>query len=254
MARIWLACAALLGLAFVALLALSAHGPQLLAALFDIRVPDLAGPPPAAAGNKGGSALATLAPAAGAGSSGLRLNAFEQALVVHGFHAIALAVAALWIALRGGLFANLAALGFLAGTLLFSGGIYARALGEPVDPGLTPLGGTILLGAWAVFALAALFGGAAAGAPAASRPATRAAPAAPPARPVTRAATAAPPARPASAATVFTGWASATPATARATPPAQQAARPLQVEARHQHGGSARPAVEGPPKRPAVSR
>lgn len=247
MARIWLASAALLGLAFVALLALSAHGPQLLAALFDIRVPDLAGPPPTAADAdaKGGSALAAIAPAAGSGA--LRLSSLEQALVVHGFHALALGLAALWIGLRGGLFANLAALGFLVGTLLFSGGIYARALGEPVDPGLTPLGGTILLGAWAVFALAALFGGASA--TTAARPVARPAPAPAP-RP---AATAARPTA-ASAATVFTGWGAANaPASARAASAPQQG-RPLQVEARHQPATPPRPVVSGPPKRPSVSR
>ena len=249
MARIWLASAAVLGLGFVALLALSAHGPQLLAALFDIRVPDFAGPPPAAAeaGAKGGSALAALAPAAGSGA--LRLSAFEQALVVHGFHAVALGLVALWIAVRGGLFANLAALGFLVGTLLFSGSIYMRALGEPVDSGLTPLGGTILLGAWAVFALAALLGGSSAATAPAAGPAARPA-SAPAARPP---ATGTRPAA-ASAATVFTGWGGATaPARTRAAT-APQAGRELPVEARHQPGGGARRPVSGPPKRPAVSR
>lgn len=245
MARIWLACAALLGLSFVALLALSAHGPQLLAALFDIRVPDLAGPPQpvAGAGGKGGSALAALAPAAGAGSGGLRLTSFEQALVVHGFHALALGLVALWIALRGGVFANLAAIGLLTGTLLFSGGIYARALGQPVDPGLIPLGGTILLGGWAVFALAALFGGASA------VPAPR-----PVARP-TVAAAPRPAARPAasSSVTVFTGWDGSTPAPRPAAIP-QPPGRQLQVETRHQQTQGSRPAVSGPPKRPTVSR
>jgi len=242
MARIWLACAALLGLAFVALLALSAHGPQLLAALFDIRVPALGGAD--AAAGKAAGALAAAPAAAGAGP--LRLSPFEQALVVHGFHALALGLAALWIGLRGGLFANLAALGLLGGTLLFSGGIYLRALGESVDPAVTPLGGTILLGAWAVFALAALFGGASAGAPSSARPVARPAPAAAP-RPAARPAAA-------SAATVFTGWATAAaPATARAAA-VRQPARPPQVEARHQDAQGARPPVSGPPKRPTVSR
>ena len=249
MARIWLASAALLGLALVALLALSAHGPQLLAALFDIRVPDLAGTPPTAAGAgaKGGSAPAAIAPAAGSGA--MRLSSFEQALVVHGFHALALGLAALWIGLRGGLFANLAALGFLVGTLLFSGAIYARALGEPVDPGLTPLGGTILLGAWAMFALAALFGGASAATAPAARPVARPTPAPAP-RP---AATAARPAA-SSAAAVFTGWGGESAAAGVRAASAPQQGRPLQVEARHQPANAARPAVSGPPKRPSVSR
>jgi uncharacterized membrane protein YgdD (TMEM256/DUF423 family) len=249
MARIWLACAALLGLSFVALLALSAHGPQLLSALFDIRVPDLAGALAAGGGGAGkaGPALAAAAPgtggAPGAGGA-LRLTSFEQALVVHGFHALALGLAAVWIALRGGLFANLAALGFVAGTLLFSGTIYARALGEPADPSLTPLGGTILLGAWAIFALAALFGGASAAT--APRPVARPTVAAAP-RPAPR------PAAAASAATVFTGWAGSSPAP-RPAPAAQAASRQMAVEARHQQNQGHRPPVSGPPKRPSVSR
>lgn len=232
MARIWLACAALLGLAFVALLALSAHGPQLLAAVFDIRVSPAA---PVAAGKAGVAAAAAAAAAPAAGGGGpIRLTSFEQALVLHGFHALALGLVALWIAVRGGLFANLAALGFVAGTLLFAGPIYLRAMGEPVDASLTPLGGSILLGAWAVFALAALFGGASAGAPAAARPVAR------------------PAARP--AATVLTGWATATPA-ARSVPVAQpQQNQQVAVENRRQEFTTNRPPVSGPPKRPAVSR
>lgn len=233
MARIWLASAALLGLSFVALLALSAHGPEFLSAVFGLRVPDLAG---AAAAGKAGPALASSAPGTG---GVLRLTSFEQALMVHGFHALALGLAALWIGQRGGLFAHLAALGFAAGTVLFAGTIYARALGEPVDPSLTPLGGTILLGAWAMFALAALFGGALR---AGSAPRPAAAP-----RPAPRPAAA-------SAATVFTGWAGSTPATPRPVPVDQPAVRQLRVETRHQQTDGSRRPVSGPPKRPTVSR
>jgi uncharacterized membrane protein YgdD (TMEM256/DUF423 family) len=236
MARIWLACAALLGLAFVALLALSAHGPQLLAAVFDIRV----SPAPLVADGKAGvaaAAAAAAAPAAGGGGP-IRLTSVEQALVLHGFHALALGLVALWIALRGGVFANLAALGFLTGTLLFAGPIYLRAIGEPVDSSLTPLGGSILLGAWAVFALAALFGGSSAGAPAAARAVAR------------------PTSRP--AASLSTGWATTAPA-ARSVPvagpqPQPQQTRQVAVETRRQPSTANRAPVSGPPKRPAVSR
>ncbi|MCX7684876.1 MAG: DUF423 domain-containing protein [Acetobacteraceae bacterium] len=242
MARLWLAVAALLGFAFVALLALWAHGPQLLAALLDIGLPEDAGPPPpgAAAGAKPGSAIAA---AGAAGQTGLA--AIEQALVVHGFHALALGLAALWIERRGGLFANLAALGFAAGTVLFCVPIWARALGEPMDPGLTPMGGSILLGAWAIFALAALFGGSAASA--AASPARPTAPA------VSRTSPA-PSSRP-GASTPQRGWMAggSPPASAQQAPPAP-APRTLPVEARHQPPAAPRPAVSGGPKRPAVSR
>jgi len=160
MARVWLACAALLGLSFVALMALSAHGPDLFAAL-------AAGS--TQAGAKSGPALAA---AGSAGGGLLRLSSFEQALAIHGVHALALGIAALWVDRRGGFFANVAALGFLFGTLLFSGTIYARLAGETLDPSLVPLGGSVLLGAWAILALAALFGGASA-AVAPARPAAR---------------------------------------------------------------------------------
>lgn len=243
MARLWLAVAALFGLSFVALLALSAHGPQLLAALFDIRLPDVG--PPAAAGAGGKPA----AVAAAAQPGLLRLSPLEQALVVHGFHALALGLAALWIDRRGGLFANLAALGFAAGTVLFCAPIWARAMGEAVDPGLTPMGGSILLGAWAIFALAALFGGASAAAPTAARPAP--APASrPAAAPSPRPAAA--PAR-AAAAAASRGWMAggSLPTYVQEQAPAP---RGLPVETRHQPPASSRPAVSGGPKRPAVSR
>lgn len=205
MARVWLALAALMGLAFVALLALAAHGPQMLAALLGLPLPGMAGGP---------------LPRAEAGL--VRFSALEQALLLHGFHALALGLIALWIDRRGGVFANLAALGLVVGTWLFCWPIWARALGQEVPPGLTPLGGSLLLGAWAVFALSALFGGASA-----RRPAPAAAP-----PPATR------------------GWPS------RPTPPAAESATttPLPVEERHQPPAEQRPAVSGAPRKPAVSR
>jgi uncharacterized membrane protein YgdD (TMEM256/DUF423 family) len=209
MARLWLALAALMGLAFVALLALAAHGPQMLAALLGLPLPEMAGGPP---------------PRAEAGL--VRFSALEQALLLHGFHALALGLVALWIDRRGGVFANLAALGMVAGTWLFCWPIWARALGQEVPPGLTPLGGSLLLGAWAVFALSALFGGASA-----RRTADRTAPAASP-----------PPAA--------RGWPT------RPAPPAAESATttPLPVEERHPPPAEPRPAVSGAPRKPAVSR
>jgi len=208
MARVWLACAALLGLGFVALMALSAHGPDLFATI--------AGLSPSS-GTTSNAALATMA---SSGGGPLRLSPFEQALALHGVHALALGIAALWIDRRGGVFANLAALGFLVGTLLFSGTIYARMIGEAVDPSLIPLGGSILLGAWAILALAALFGGAPA-----------------PARPVARPAVAPAVGRPTASVPAMTQPAAARPAD------------------RHQPPSAAlRPPVVGAAKRPSVRR
>lgn len=207
MARVWLACAALLGLGFVALMALSAHGLDLFGTIAGLS---------ASSGAKSNAPLATMA---SSGGGPLRLSPFEQALALHGVHALALGIAALWIDRRGGVFANLAALGFLVGTLLFSGTIYARMIGEAVDPSLIPLGGSILLGAWAILALAALFGGVPA-----------------PARPVARPAVAPAVGRPAAS----------VPAMAR------PAARPAD---RHQPPSAAlRPPVVGAANRPSVRR
>jgi len=207
MARVWLACASLLGLGVVALMALSAHGLDLFGTIAGLS---------ASSGAKSNAPLATMA---SSGGGPLRLSPFEQALALHGVHALALGIAALWIDRRGGVFANLAALGFLVGTLLFSGTIYARTIGEAVDPSLIPLGGSILLGAWAILALAALFGGVPA-----------------PARPVARPAVAPAVGRPAAS----------VPAMAR------PAARPAD---RHQPPSAAlRPPVVGAPKRPSVRR
>jgi uncharacterized membrane protein YgdD (TMEM256/DUF423 family) len=232
MSRLWMTVAALLGFVFVALLALSAHGPELLAALFDLRLPGGAG---GAAGASGGGKPPAAAPTIG---GPLRLGALEQALLVHGFHVLALGLAALWIGQRGGFFANLAALGFAAGTVLFCAPIWARASGLAADPSLTPLGGSILLGAWALFALAAMFDGSATAAP---RPAQRPSPAPAPARP--------PAAAP-------RGWLSGSQQAARPAQPGggAEASRGLPVETRHQPPAAPRPAVSGGPRRPAVSR
>jgi uncharacterized membrane protein YgdD (TMEM256/DUF423 family) len=228
MARLWLAVSALLGLSFVALLALSAHGPQLLEAVLGIRIGDLAGPPqPVAGGGKGGSGIAALAAPAPPGP--LRLGPLEQALVVHGFHALALGVVALWIDRRGGLFANLSALGMVVGTLLFAAPIWGRAMGQAMDPSLTPLGGTILLGGWAILVLAAVLGGGA------SRGAVSGSVAAPARRPM-------PPPTPRPV------------AVAVSSVPVTQPMRQRTAQVRHQPPSEQRAVITGPAKRPVVSR
>jgi uncharacterized membrane protein YgdD (TMEM256/DUF423 family) len=73
------------------------------------------------------------------------------------FHALAIGLAAL--AARGAAktFAQRAALLFFAGTVLFSGSLYAMALtGVRVLGFITPLGGLALIAGWIMLAFAAL--------------------------------------------------------------------------------------------------
>ena len=80
----------------------------------------------------------------------LKTGADYQA--IHALAAIACAVFIGAAARR----AALAAAFFLAGTLLFSGSLYALALGAPRWAGVvTPLGGLLFLAGWAVLAWAA---------------------------------------------------------------------------------------------------
>ena len=115
----------------------------------------------------GGALLALLAVGAGAfAAHGLRdtldayrLGIFETAARYQMYHALALlgvgALAAIerlpsrWL--------NVAALAFCAGILLFSGSLYALALGAPRWLGaITPLGGTLFMLGWLAVAVAAL--------------------------------------------------------------------------------------------------
>src|SRR5262245_40247403 len=97
------------------------------------------------------------------GAHGLRghveprlLEVFETAARYQMFHALALVVAA-WRAGRGAYGAgSLAGWCFLAGTVLFSGSLYALALtGIGALGAITPLGGLAFIAGWA--ALAASF-------------------------------------------------------------------------------------------------
>ena len=79
----------------------------------------------------------------------------RTAVQMQGWHALALIGCALWVP-RGGRIADIAAGGFLLGTILFCGIIYARAFGIMIPAGIAPAGGSVLLLAWLVFALSAL--------------------------------------------------------------------------------------------------
>lgn len=67
--------------------------------------------------------------------------------------------AAAFVASQGGRLARFCPPLFLTGTVLFSGSLFAMALGAPRWFGaITPLGGLLFLAGWAVLALAALKG------------------------------------------------------------------------------------------------
>jgi len=70
-------------------------------------------------------------------------------------HALA-ALAAVALGRQGGRGSGLAPALFLGGTVLFSGSLYALALGAPrVMGAITPIGGLGFIAGWAVFALQA---------------------------------------------------------------------------------------------------
>jgi uncharacterized membrane protein YgdD (TMEM256/DUF423 family) len=86
--------------------------------------------------------------------SATALEGWKTAALYHGLHAIALVAVGLFVERfeRGGA----AAACFLLGVLLFSGSLYAHALGGPrFLVYLTPVGGVLLIAGWLLLALAA---------------------------------------------------------------------------------------------------
>jgi len=112
-----------------------------------------------------GASFAGLAVVLGAfGAHGLEARLTERALatwhtgVQYQFlHALALLViAALWARLAGG-WGTAAAVAFVVGILLFSGSLYALALGAPrVLGAVAPIGGTLFVLGWIALVIAAL--------------------------------------------------------------------------------------------------
>ncbi|WP_018169892.1 DUF423 domain-containing protein [Thioalkalivibrio sp. ALMg9] len=108
--------------------------------------------------------LAGIAVVLGAfGAHALQERLTEQALATwhtgvqyHFIHALALLlIAALWAHLANG-WAAASAVAFVIGILLFSGSLYALALGAPRILGaIAPLGGTAFILGWAGLAIAA---------------------------------------------------------------------------------------------------
>jgi uncharacterized membrane protein YgdD (TMEM256/DUF423 family) len=72
------------------------------------------------------------------------------------WHALALVGAGLLAERRRGWLVHAAAGLFAAGTLMFCGGVFLRALTEHSIGLVTPLGGTLLMVGWGVFGVAAL--------------------------------------------------------------------------------------------------
>lgn len=113
------------------------------------------------AGLAGAAAVALGAYGAhGFGGSALQERWFAIAQTYHALHAVALLAGAALVARLEGVAGRMAqaGLGFIAaGVLLFSGGLYWRALSEGGGPGfMIPLGGLALVMGWLGLAVAGL--------------------------------------------------------------------------------------------------
>jgi uncharacterized membrane protein YgdD (TMEM256/DUF423 family) len=83
------------------------------------------------------------------------LAAVRSGIEMEGWHALALIGLAGWLP-RGGFLTRLAACGFVAGIILFSGGIFGHEIGGLPTGALAPVGGTILILSWLLLAASAL--------------------------------------------------------------------------------------------------
>jgi uncharacterized membrane protein YgdD (TMEM256/DUF423 family) len=108
--------------------------------------------------------VATIAGALGshalAFSDAQALHSFETAVQFQFFHGLGIiAITLVGLVGRGGQARAAAAWLMLAGTLLFCGSIYARALGAPPGiVGLAPYGGVAFMLGWLAFAASPWFG------------------------------------------------------------------------------------------------
>jgi uncharacterized membrane protein YgdD (TMEM256/DUF423 family) len=119
------------------------------------------------AGLAGASAVAAAAYGAhglnGAVTFSAPVKIYESGALFHALHALALTLTAVLLAAtegRRGAFAcwmlNIAALAFVAGIVLFSGGIYYQVVnGTQFTAPIVPAGGIILMGGWLALALSA---------------------------------------------------------------------------------------------------
>ena len=82
---------------------------------------------------------------------------WHTAVEYHAWHALALALA---VALGRGRSGRVATAAFAAGIMLFSGSLYALALGAPSKAGLlTPFGGAAFIAGWIALAIAVITSG-----------------------------------------------------------------------------------------------
>ena len=86
------------------------------------------------------------------------LAVWDTAVQYHFWHALGVLAVALAAAQLPGAWVRVAGWLLVAGTALFSGTLYAIALGAPRGLGaLTPVGGTLLIAGWLAFAAAVIF-------------------------------------------------------------------------------------------------
>lgn len=90
-----------------------------------------------------------------AGFEGAQRRAVDNALMIQGWHALALIAAGL-MAEGGRRLAHLAGAAFAIGAAMFCGAVWWSALGNPSLGGVAPAGGMLLMGGWAALAVAAL--------------------------------------------------------------------------------------------------
>ena len=86
------------------------------------------------------------------------LSAFQTAVQYQMMHSLALIAVGLWLVRHpDDMLSRYAALAFCFGILFFSGSLYGLTLGGPRWLGpVTPIGGTLFIAGWLLFAVAAI--------------------------------------------------------------------------------------------------
>ena len=108
-------------------------------------------------GLMGALAVAAAAYSAHAAIDPARTRAIGSAVQMQGWHALALIACGLYGA-AGGWPVHVAGVLFLLGTLMFAGAVWIPQFGGPSLGMTAPVGGSILIVAWLVFAFAAVRG------------------------------------------------------------------------------------------------
>ncbi len=103
----------------------------------------------------GALAVAAAAYSAHAPLDPARLRSISGAVQMQGWHALALVACGL-VGTAGGWPIHLAGTLFLVGTVLFAGAVWSPSFGGPSLGMTAPVGGTMLIAAWLVFAFAAV--------------------------------------------------------------------------------------------------